>query len=182
MLASQSQLIAGPILADVLRVCLGEALNGRINGCHSSLFPHALCGEVGVCSSTWASAPHYKLWKWLPRIGIHIVLAASQTVCTSTRRTSGMLHVCDMLGVHVMRFLIYTHYSKHDCWNAKQVIGQRWVSRQNGLTDNVQNQAGNVQRTKAATQIATQTAQLDTFLPLSFWYAKLDDWVIKLDD
>lgn len=52
MLAGQSQLIAGAILADVLRVCLGKALNGCINGCHSPLFPHALCGEVGMRSST----------------------------------------------------------------------------------------------------------------------------------
>ena len=42
MLASQSQLVAGAILADVLWVCLGQPLNGSIDGYHATLLPHAL--------------------------------------------------------------------------------------------------------------------------------------------
>ena len=42
MLASETQLIAGSILADVLRVGLGQALNGSIDGFHAALLPHAV--------------------------------------------------------------------------------------------------------------------------------------------
>lgn len=54
MLASEAQLIAGSILADVLRVCLGQALDGGIDGFHAALLPHAGSGEVGVSASTCA--------------------------------------------------------------------------------------------------------------------------------
>ena len=52
MLASETQLIAGSILADVLRVGLGQALNGSVDGLHAALFPHAGRREVGVSSRT----------------------------------------------------------------------------------------------------------------------------------
>lgn len=54
MLASEAQLIAGSILADVLRVSLGQALDGGVDGLHATLLPHAGSGEVGVSPSTWA--------------------------------------------------------------------------------------------------------------------------------
>ena len=52
MLAGQAELIASAVLADVLRVSLGQPLNGGINGCHAAWFPHAISGEVGVGAGT----------------------------------------------------------------------------------------------------------------------------------
>ena len=52
MLASETQLIARAILADVLGVRLGQALNGSIDGLHAAFLPHALSREIGVGTST----------------------------------------------------------------------------------------------------------------------------------
>lgn len=61
MLASEAQLIASSILADVLRVGLGQALNGGIDGFHAALLPHAGSGEVGVSPSTCARAHTHRV-------------------------------------------------------------------------------------------------------------------------
>lgn len=51
MLASQAVLVTSSVLGDVLRMALGETLDGGLNGSHTTLAAHALGRVVGVGTS-----------------------------------------------------------------------------------------------------------------------------------
>lgn len=48
VLASQAVFVTGTVLGDVLRMALGQALDGGFDGCHAAVATHAFGGVVGV--------------------------------------------------------------------------------------------------------------------------------------